>query len=636
MRGSATIWFEPEGRKIDTEFGVTILEASREAGVYIRSECGGKGICGKCRVIVKEQRYLNDLMHSEKKHLTNYEIGLGYRLACCAVVKGPVVVEVPEESRVGVQRIQILGFERAVRLSPCVKKIFVRLSKPTLADIKPDVERLLDYLNEIHSLSGLEVDYHVLKSLPAILRKANWDITVSIWNNKEIIAVEEGDTSNVSYGFAVDIGTSKIAGYLVNLTTGQVVSAGFVENPQLVLGEDIISRLNYAMKRKSGLKELQKLAVEGVKSALIDACKEAGVNPNNVYEITLVGNTAMLHFFLAIHPNYLALSPFVPAVKRSLDIKARIFNLGINPHGYIHILPIIAGFVGADAVADVLATGIHETDDLSLLVDIGTNTEIFVGNSEDLLSCSCASGPAFEGMHIKHGMKAITGAIERVNITSDFEVEYVTIGDTKPSGLCGSAMVDAVAAMFKRGLIDNKGRFNWQVETRRLKKEENEAEFVIAWGHETATGKEITVTQKDIREIQLAKAAIYAGCSVIMRRKNVSWKDLDRVFVAGAFGNSINLENAIVLGLIPDVPLEKVKFVGNTALAGAKMALLSEDARREADVISKKVRYLELAADPTFDDEFFKATFIPHADLNRFPSVGSILRDSTGKVFKQS
>jgi uncharacterized 2Fe-2S/4Fe-4S cluster protein (DUF4445 family) len=338
----------------------------------------------------------------------------------------------------------------------------------------------------------------------------------------------------------------------------------------------------------------------------------------------------MHHFFLGIQPKYVALSPFTPAVRRSMDVKAKEVNIKIHPEGNVHVLPIIAGFVGADAVADVLSSGIHESEELSLLLDIGTNTEVFVGNSEDLLSCSCASGPAFEGAHIKHGMKAMTGAIEKVRIKSDsgYEVEYETVGDAKPIGLCGSAMVDVVAEMAKRGIINCRGRFNTNMKTPRLKIIDNNVEFILTWKNETATGREITVTQEDINEIQLAKAAIFTGCWILMKRKNVKRKDLDQVLIAGAFGNYINPESAKQIGLVPDVPAEKIKFVGNTALTGAKMALISREARKTAETLSKKIRYHELTVDPDFRLEFADAMFIPHKDLNRFPSVKEHFRRS--------
>lgn len=629
MKKSLTVTFEPDGRKVRTASGTSIFEAACRAGVGIRSECGGKGICGKCRIVVRDKNAVTKVTEAEVKHLSSWKIDSGYRLACRTVVKRNIIVMVPKESRVGVRKIQVTGLERPVPLTPLVTKFHIALAKPTLLDVKPDFERILDSLKDEYGLDKLEIEYEVLKNLPNILRDANWDITVTLWDNHKIIAVEKGDTSNRILGLAIDIGTSKIVGYVVDLTTGRTIGVGSIENPQVIYGEDVISRIAFATVGEEKLGTLQRLASEGINNVVHDACAQAGVDSHNIYEATIAGNTAMHHFFLGIQPKYVALSPFTSAVRRSMDVKAKEVNIKIHPEGNVHVLPVIAGFVGADAVADVLSSGIYESEELSLLLDIGTNTEVFVGNSEDLLSCSCASGPAFEGVHIKHGMKAMTGAIEKVRIKPDsgYEVEYETVGDAKPSGLCGSAMVDVVAEMEKCGIINRRGRFNMNVKTPRLKIIDNKVEFVLAWKNETATAREITVTQEDINEIQLAKAAIFAGCWILMKRKNVKREGIDQVLIAGAFGSYINPESAKMIGLVPDVPTEKIKFVGNTALTGAKMALISREARKTAETLSNRIRYLELTVDPDFSSEFADAMFIPHKDLNRFPSVKEYFRE---------
>ncbi|MFW9986800.1 MAG: ASKHA domain-containing protein, partial [Candidatus Odinarchaeota archaeon] len=533
-----TVIFEPEGRKVRIASGASILEAACKAGVDIRSECGGKGTCGKCRIVVREKKAVTKVSKAEMNHLSPSEIDSGYRLACRTTLRENITVMVPQESRVGVRKIQVTGLERPVPINPLVAKFYITLTKPTLVDIRPDYERILAFLKEEYALDKLEIEYGILKNLSNILRKANWDITVTLWDGHKIIAIEKGDTSKRLLGLAIDIGTSKIVGCIVDLTTGKTIGVGSVENPQVIHGEDIVSRIAFAGDDEEKLGILQRLAFEGINDVLRDACAQAGVDSHNIYEATIAGNTAMHHFFLGIQPKYLALSPFTPSLRGSIDVEAKEVNIKIHPEGNVHVLPVIAGFVGADAVADVLSSGIHESEELSLLLDIGTNTEVFVGNSEDILSCSCASGPAFEGVHIKHGMKAVTGAIERVHINpdSDYEVKYETVGDVKPRGLCGSAMVDVVAEMAKCGIINRRGRLNRNMKTPRLRIDNNNVEFVLAWNNETATGREITVTQEDINEIQLAKAAIFTGCSILMKRNNVKSKDLDQVLLAGAFG----------------------------------------------------------------------------------------------------
>jgi len=619
--------FEPEGRKVCVPIGTTVLQAAREGGVDIRSECGGKGLCGKCKVIIKSSEALSELTDVEKKLLCRTEVDFGYRLACQARILGNVTVVIPTESILFFRKIQVTGMERSVALNPAVTKIHVVLAEPTLSDVRPDYERLLDALSDAVKVNDLEMDYEILKRLPDIIRGSRFDVTVAIWHDRKIISVEPGDTSNRMFGLAVDIGTSKIVAHLVDLTTGEVIDVGSVENPQITYGEDIITRISFATAKPENLKILQECVVGALNKILDEMLKRKKIDPHEIYEVVAVGNTAMHHFFLGIQPKYTALSPFTPVLKRQLNVKARELNLNMNSCGIITTLPIIAGFVGADAVADALATGICESDEISLLVDIGTNTEVLLGNSMDMLSCSCASGPAFEGAHIKYGMRAVAGAIERIHMTSDFDIEYETIGESKPRGLCGSGVVDAVAEMFKYGIIDWTGKFNTKLEIPRLRRSNGEIEFIVAWGCETATGKDIVITQRDIREIQLAKAAIYTGCSILMRRKGISETEIGRVLVAGAFGNYLNPDSAKILGLLPDVPTEKIKFLGNTAVTGAKMALISKETRKKADEISRKVRYLELAADPTFKEEFLKATFIPNKDLNRFPSIRSIIEE---------
>ncbi len=461
--------------------------------------------------------------------------------------------------------------------------------------------------------------------MPDILRKADWDITITIWDDEKIIDVQPGDTTRELYGFAVDIGTSKVVGHLVDLTTGKTIGMGRTENPQLLYGADIITRIAFAVESETNRKTLKKVVLEGINSVLAQACAKAKVDSEQIYETVLVGNTAMHHLCLGIQSKFAGLSPYVPAVKSPLNISPAELGIEANLHGIATFLPIIAGFVGADALADVIATGFHELEKISMLVDIGTNTEVFVGNFKDMVTCSCASGPAFEGARIKHGMKAEKGAIESLQIKPGFEVEFATIGNVRPKGLCGSAMIDLVAEMFKFKIIDSKGRFIPDESNARLRKGDQQKEFVVAWADETSTKKDIVITQKDIGEIQLAKAAIFTGCSLLMKTRNAVKKDLDHIFLAGTFGSYINPENAKVLGLIPDVPRERIEFVGNTAIMGAKMALVSKKAMKIAKKLSRKIRYLELATVPEFSRELTDAMFIPHRDLKRFPSVTKYL-----------
>jgi len=624
-----TIQFEPEGRKVVTDPGQKILDIAEESGIGIRSECGGNATCGKCRVVIQDQSRVSELTDPEKKLLSESEISAGYRLACCTTATGDLVVEIPEESRIRVRRIQITGMERPVKLEPLVKKLHMILPTPTLHDIRPDVERLLDALESEYGVAGLELSRRLLSDLPDVLREKKWDVTSVIWNDEKLVAVEPGDTTDTLYGFAVDIGTSKLVGYLVNLQTGETVEIVSVENPQTSHGEDVMTRISYTVEGEKNLLRLQKLVIGAINSLMRQACASAGISTKNIYELTIVGNTAMHHFFLGIQPKYLSYTPYVPAVKRPLNVRASDLNLSVGPEVNVYVLPCVAGFVGADAVGDVIASGICESEERSLLIDVGTNTEVFVGNSEDILSCSCASGPAFEGAHIKYGMKAVTGAIEKIKIDpGSLEVSYKTIDNEPPVGICGSGILDGIAELFRAGVINNRGRFN-NIDSPRLIKQNGKKEFVIAWGDETVTGKNITITQGDIGEIQLSKGAIHTGIAITMKRRGYTNKDLDRVYIAGAFGYHIDPLSAKIIGMLPDIPTEKIKFVGNTAVTGAKMCLISKETREKAYELSKKIRYLELAVDPDFQKEFVNSMYIPYKQIEEYPSVMELLSPET-------
>jgi uncharacterized 2Fe-2S/4Fe-4S cluster protein (DUF4445 family) len=620
QKNNITIIFEPYGTKSKFEKGITVLNALKEVGLSIRSECGGRGICGKCKIVVQNPSSFSKITALERKRLSISELKSGYRLACtCSPLKNTTLF-LPEESCMTTRKLLVEGTERTVKVEPAIRKVYVEVPKPSLSDIRSDVQRLKDSLKSVYEIEVSDIDYKLLKKLPKILRKANWNVTVTIWNREEIISVESGNTTEKAYGIAIDIGTSKIISYIVNLINGELVAVGSLENPQIIHGEDIISRITYASQSDDSLRELQKLAVDGVNKAIIEASKQSKFELQYVYEITLVGNTAMHHIFLGLNPQFLGLSPYVPVISSSVNKKARDFSVKANVSANLHVLPVIAGFVGADAVADIIATGIHESHALSMMVDIGTNTEVILGNKHGIMACSCASGPAFEGMHIKCGMKAATGAIEKLQINpKDYLVSYKTIGDVKPAGLCGSGIIDTVANLLKCHIIDRNGSFITTSSSSRLKTIKGEKSFTLI-PKEEAT-RDIIITHKDIREIQLAKAAIYTGCYILMKKKNVKPCDIKKFYVAGAFGNYISLENAKYIGMLPDIPTKFITFVGNSAGTGARMALISRSQRRIASSLGQKIDYVELGLDPNFQAEFVSATCFPHKDLNRFPSL---------------
>jgi len=610
---------------VKAEPGENLRLLANASGVFIRSDCNGDGTCGKCRVVIAEHgESLGELTYSEQDLLSERDARQGYRLACQVYVKENLVVRIPEESGLRIRQVQSTGLERKMRLNPSVEKVHVTLSEPTISDVLPDAERLIQALQQDGKLSA-RVDPDLLPALPRLLRECKWDVTAVLPTPGQVCALERGDTTSQLYGYAVDIGTSKLVGVLVNLSTGEALSTLFVENPQLVYGEDIMSRMSYAMKSHDNLLQLKSSVLSAINQLLQRSCADAGITPTQVYELVIVGNTAMHHFLLGIESRYLALSPYVPAVKGALDLRAKDVGILAHPHANVHVLPLIAGYVGADAVADVLASGMRESDELSLLLDIGTNTELFVGSRNGIVSCSCASGPAFEGAHIRQGMKAVHGAIERVRVEpKTLKVESETVGGDKPVGICGSGILDAVAELLKCHVIDSKGRFQMTDNKRAIELSGDQA-FVLAWGEETSTGDPIVITQKDIGEVQLAKAAIHAGCTILMSRAGVKTSELKHVYIAGSFGNYVNPSSAKLLGLIPEVPAEFITFVGNTAIAGAKMCLSSLEAREEAKSIGEEVRYIELAAESAFSKEFAASMYLPHQDPSLFPETFAVL-----------
>ena len=620
------IIFQPEGKRGEFPPGTTILEAAREIGVDIEAICGGKLTCGKCQVVIEQgEENLSEMTEDEKRLLDKRKAGKNYRLACVTRFYGDVVVFVPEESRGGEQIILKEGVEVSVTINPAVKKYYLELPKPHLKDDLGDFERILNALREDYGIENVDIDYEVLKKLPNVLRDSDWKVTVTIWNDREIIDVEPGYRAENVYGLAVDIGTTTVVGYLTDLRTGKVLAVDSMMNPQVTYGEDVMSRITYAMQNPEGLEQLNRKIIDGINEILKNVCDQAGIKPEEVSEVTIVGNTAMHHIFLKIEPKYLSLAPYVPALHKSYDVKARDLGLNISKGGYVHVLPIEAGWVGADNVAVLIATEPYKRDEMCLVIDIGTNGEIVLGNKERLISCSAAAGPALEGAHIKHGMRAATGAIERIRIDPEtFEPEYKTIGNAPPRGICGSGIIDAAAELYRVGIVKKNGRFNLDLDTPRVRVADGQPEYVIAWANETAIGHDIVITQKDIREIQLAKGAMCAGAHILMKEMGV--ESVDRVIVAGAFGNYIDKISALIIGLVPDVPVDRIESVGNAAGVGARLALISKEKRREANEIARKVEHIKLAVHPDFEREFSMAMYFPHMDKKRYPRHEEVLR----------
>lgn len=646
-----TVIFQPSGRRGRVEAGKTVLQASRELGVAIESVCGEKRTCGKCKVRMEEGFFERESLRSRREHLSplapeeNKFIGdrereAGYRLACAAELRGDALIFVPEESRGGKQVIRKAARDLAIELNPAVKGYYLELSPPTLRDPLGDFERLQNSLQNCYGLKDLSIDFLALRDLSFKLRSADWKVTVVVWMDREVLDVRAGRVESI-YGMAVDIGTTTVAAYLCNLGNGQVVATDSMMNPQVTYGEDVMSRITYAMMNPpDGLKRMEEAIVEGLNNLARSTAKTAGIAPEEIMEVTVVGNTAMHHIFLGIDPQPLGVAPFAPSVHRSLDIKARELNLRVHPVANVHVLPIEAGFVGADNVGVLIAEEPYHKDEMALIIDIGTNGELILGNKELLISSSCATGPALEGAHIKFGMRAAPGAIERVRIDPEtLEVRYKVIGqelwsdegvpgEIRARGICGSGIIEAVAEMFQAGVVERSGRINGHISSGRLRRAEKGYEFVIAKAEETSIGQDITVSLSDVRAVQLAKGALYAGAKIMMKVLGV--ERVDKVILAGAFGSYIDSERAMILGMFPDCDLQKVTAVGNAAGDGARIALLNCRKRTEADRVARKVEYIELTVYPEFTKEFAEAMQIPHMK-DAFPH----LRGPVGQRLKE-
>jgi uncharacterized 2Fe-2S/4Fe-4S cluster protein (DUF4445 family) len=636
------IVFQPSGLRGQVMENSTILEAARQLGASLESVCGGKGTCGKCKVRIEEGSYAKYGINSSlaaittreevnSKFLTKQQIKQNFCLACQTRIHGDVVVFVPEESRKGQQVVRKAATNRKIKLNPAIKKYYVELTPAALHDAVGDYERLLGQLEKDHKVKGLSMDYLVLTRLQTVVREGIWKVTVSIWKDKEIVGIEPGQVTK-GYGLAVDIGTTTMAGYLCDLTTGEVIATEAMMNPQVAYGEDVMSRIGYATKEKNGLKKLNDAVIDGLNDIAENAGKRAGIKRSDIIDMAVVGNTCIHHLFLNIPPQFMGRSPFPPAIHHSVDVKARDLGLNVAPGAYVHVLPNEAGFVGADNVGVLIAEEPYNQDEMLLIIDIGTNGELILGNRKRLLSSSCATGPAFEGAEIRHGMRAAAGAIEKLTIDPvTKEVQFKVIGNEKwnsedknigARGICGSGIFDAAAQMFLTGIIDKSGRLNKDISTPRLRMGEKEMEFVIAWAHETAIHQDIAIVQKDIRAIQLAKGAMYSGARIMMNRMGVD--KIDRVILAGAFGSYIDKTSAAVIGLFPDCDQKLVYAVGNAAGDGARMALLNKDKRDEADYWATRVEYVELTLEPNFNKIFTSALTFPHA-VDKFPHLQNLL-----------
>lgn len=604
--------FEPIGRRGQCPSGSSLLECARELGVDLANLCGGMGACGRCVVQIVHGE-VSPPTAEDEEFLDAEAIAQGYRLACRTYPLADCRVHVPLQSLTSPQRTQVEGEMVPVTPDPLARDHLLSLQPPSLHDLRADGERLIEALRTQHGLDVTSIDLDVLRQISPALRErfscpdGTWRVRAITWH-QEIVALLPPEAAPL--GLAVDLGTTKIAVYLVDLRTGRTLGSQGLMNPQIAYGEDVIARITFAEQDASKAELLSQMVVTAIQQAASDLCTQVQADVSQIVDLVLVGNTAMHHLFLGLPVSQLAQAPYVPAVASAIDVKARDVGLRLAPGAYVHLLPNVAGYVGSDHVAMLLAVRIAEQPGVVLAIDIGTNTEICLASNGVLTSTSCASGPAFEGAHIACGMRAASGAIERLRLVGD-RVEYQTIGGAPPVGLCGSGIVDAMAQLLLAGVLDVHGRMD---DHPRVRTTGGVREFILVEG--TATGREragqpgsraITFTQQDVRQVQLAKGAMRAGVDLLLEQCGRKAHELDAVIIAGAFGSYIDVASAIAIGMLPRLPLARFQQVGNAAGMGAKLALVSRTEREAARRLAARIGYLELAAHPNFAAAFAQA-----------------------------
>ncbi len=636
--------FLPEGYEAEAAEGKTLLEIAQEANIYVGAICGGDGTCGKCRLIVREGK----VEGNSTEFLTRDEIRYGYVLACQVVPQSDVVVEIPPESRltsfvdVAPEGERFRDFARprpepaAKRPDPLVKKCFLALPEPTLDDPTPDQERLLGAISR-GGLADLQIGLKTARELPRTLRrfetrrstcKWTWDgrvtATVGLRGSvNEVVCVERGDTSARNLGLAVDVGTTTVVAHLVDLASGNTLEAAAKYNSQIRFGEDVVNRINYA-RRPGGAEALHRAVIEDVETLIEDLVKRAGIGRGDIHCVVAAGNTTMTHLLLGLEADLIRLAPFVPAAASPPPVRAAEVGLRIHPRGILYALPMVGSYVGGDITAGILASGMHQSPQLSLLLDIGTNGEVVLGNRDFLLACSASAGPAFEGASVTCGMRATSGAIDKVRVfPRSLAVAVTTIDGRPPVGLCGTGLIDALAGMFLAGAIDRSGRLPLDGAGPRFQRsaEDGQPEFLLVSAEEAMHWRDLVIRQSDIENLIRTKGAIYAAADSLVRSVGLSFGDVENLYIAGAFGNRLDLANCVTIGLLPDVPPDRIRFIGNSSVAGAKLAMLSRRTWDEAHRVRERITYRELMVDPGYMERFTSACFLPHTDLAGFPSV---------------
>ncbi|MGW8160609.1 MAG: ASKHA domain-containing protein [Desulfobulbales bacterium] len=643
-----TIHFLPDDVTITAEEGENLLNVAANAGVYIHAFCGGEGVCGKCKVKIAQ----GEVAATQAAKLKQEEIEQGFRLACQSKIIADLEVHIPETIREDGKKLKrrpkttrsisarslddiIAGWD----VDPLVEKRFLPLNKPTIEDNVADLQRLIRAISKgCPECQPPSYDHpELLQELPFILRQANWEVTAILLRGKRveepdrIITVEPGDTTNQLYGLALDIGTTTVCGVLIDLNTAEVLAEASEYNGQIQYGEDVISRIIYSQ-RPGGLEALQQKVVHTINNVIETLCKKVSIAHTNISYIMAAGNTTMSHLLLGLNPKFIREAPYTPTCNQYPITRAASLGISAHPSVRLFLYPSVASYVGGDITAGVHACQMHKSSKLTLFIDIGTNGEIVIGNQEWLVCAACSAGPAFEGGGIRHGMRATSGAIENFHIEpATLDPMIITINNAKPQGICGSGLISIVAELLEAGVIDQQGKFNRNLNHPRIREGYDGYEYVLAWGTDSATNEDIAITEVDLDNLMRAKGAMYAGYQTLLESVSMTFNDLDRVILAGNFGNYIDLEQAICIGLLPDIGRDRFYYLGNASLLGAQISLTDHKRFWERMVVSKLMTNMELSENPNFMNHYMASLFLPHTDMSLFPTVKKKLPEAAAK-----
>jgi len=625
--------FIPDDKTTEVAAGTTIFSAALACGLPLNSACGGEGSCGKCKVIIREgntKAFTGGYIKKDKE-------GIDYFLACLTPVNSNLIVEIPQSSRLAFHEnlnVSCASTEVAIQdfylwddvfeKKPLTKKIHLRLPIPDENDTLSDLDRLYRELKKHVNNPVFRIEHSLLRNLSQLLRSSDWEITVTIaeiFGLTEIMAIEAGNSLIDNYGIAFDIGTTNVGAELLDLNSFEVLSSKTSPNSQALFGPDIITRIIHAGK-KDGLKELQESIIETMNVIISDMANENNINLNQISCIVCAGNTTMMHLLLGVNPAYIRQNPYIPCANSFPHIKTYQIKLIVNPNSFLYCVPGVSSYVGGDITCGVLSSRLYAQEELSLLIDIGTNGEIALGCKDFIITCAASAGPAFEGSGVSCGMRALSGAIESVCISEDYSVSFRTISGIKPKGICGSGFISLISQMLDRGLMNKNGKIN-KVNCSRIRVTDLGKEFVVVPKEETDTNSDIVITEADIDNLKRSKAAIYSAVAAILKHTETNITKIGKIFIAGGFGLSLDIENAIKIGLLPDIERSRYVFIGNSSLKGARQILLSTDAFNEAKDISNKITYFELSTDSSYMDEYVSALFFPHTDLSKFPSLSN-------------